>query len=640
MRNRILHWLAALLSCWLTAAAFAVEPSNGHPALVEVERGTEAMRVDPESTRAHAEAALAMLARQPDADLEIRTRLLLCDYYSEQNPALAQEQITRAFAVLPNAKRQALRAGIVNCQGDMFETAGDNVRAKALYEEAVQIATESGDEEMLAAGLRSRGFLRGLQGNYAAGLADLRRAQSTYERIGFDNHALTLMNDVAILYNRLGDFSQAQHIYRRALKAQRDAKMRREEAVTLYNLGRTHENLGEWKSARATFSESRNISRELGYARGEGYALRGLASVANAMGNADGALAILSEAAARQRETSDARLEAHIHLARGIALRQLGQLQDALRELNPAVRFFEQAESLRELAQARAELATVRARMGDWRTAFQEQAASRDVESKLLNNQLDQRFAALKIEFDTLAKEKENVLLTRENEAKEIALEHERSARQWQAAVILLSAVLLVLLATLALRQRQNNKRMHVLAMTDELTGIPNRRAVLSRLEPLLVDADQLPCSMLIIDIDHFKSINDHHGHPAGDDAIKRVTAKLKGELPGNAFMGRLGGEEFVIVLPQTDLAKATRLADEFREQIALIDTSSWLDGRRITVSIGVATADAASETTTTMLKRADAALYAAKRGGRNCVRVQMADTDNAADAGEQLNFA
>ena len=80
----------------------------------------------------------------------------------------------------------------------------------------------------------------------------------------------------------MGDYAQARDMYGRALKAQRDAGMRREEGVTLHNLGRAHENLMDWDAAGKAFQESYDINRELGYPRGEGYALRGLAAVANA----------------------------------------------------------------------------------------------------------------------------------------------------------------------------------------------------------------------------------------------------------------------------------------------------------------------------------------------------------------------
>jgi diguanylate cyclase (GGDEF)-like protein len=250
------------------------------------------------------------------------------------------------------------------------------------------------------------------------------------------------------------------------------------------------------------------------------------------------------------------------------------------------------------------------------------QVESRSVSEKLLRNQLNQRFATLKVDFDTTSKEKENALLLRENQSNQKTLAQERRVRNLQAIVIGLTVVLAFLLATLAVFQARNTRRMRKLAMTDELTGVPNRRAVLRELASILKREDAAPCSMLIIDIDHFKSINDHHGHPAGDEVLKVVADKVRASVHPPAFFGRLGGEEFLIVLPSTHIEDARSVADEFREQIASVDTARWFpDRRRITASIGVTTSTGERDTPSSMLQRADGALYVAKRSGRNCVK-------------------
>jgi diguanylate cyclase (GGDEF)-like protein len=160
---------------------------------------------------------------------------------------------------------------------------------------------------------------------------------------------------------------------------------------------------------------------------------------------------------------------------------------------------------------------------------------------------------------------------------------------------------------------------MRRLAMTDELTGLPNRRAVLAKLDAALGVAEY--CALLIIDIDHFKAINDRHGHSEGDRALKVVAQCLAEQLGPTVSIGRLGGEEFVVVAPSFDLAAATDLAEQFRRSVMSIDCGAWLADRKITVSTGL-TIYVHGDTASTMLQRADAALYEAKRAGRNCVRV------------------
>lgn len=621
-------WL--LFAIGITAAHGAEAP---HPAQALIDRAWAGARTDPDASSRDAYAALEILGRQPEVNLEIRARLLLCDHLSERDQAAAEQQIARARELLPKATRQGLQAGVLTCEGTIRETAGDNAKARDLYERAVQVATETGDNEMLAGALFSRGYLLGLQGQYAAGLTDLKRAQAVFEDINLPDHALTALNAIAILYNRMGDYAQAIHIYDRALTAQRAAGMRREQAVTLHNLGRANENLLEWDAAEKAFQETLAISRELSYARGEAYALRGLGAVANAKGDPRSALATLERASVLQRQTPDARLRAQIQLARGIALHQLHRLSASVDALEEALAVFRQADSLTELQATYAELSSVQADVGNWHEAYAHLAKSKETAERLFRNQIDQRFTTLKVEFDTASKEKENALLVRENEANQKALEQERRARSLQATVIVLIVVLAALLATLAIYQWRTTRRMHTLAMTDELTGVPNRRAMLLRLASLVEAPDGRTHAMLIIDIDHFKSINDQHGHPQGDEALKLVAARLCAEVHEPAFIGRLGGEEFVVVVPDADAEAGRQLAERFRESVTTIDTQRWLADRQLTVSIGMTVAKISGDTPSQMLQRADAALYDAKRAGRNCVRQQLPTQEPSAAA-------
>jgi diguanylate cyclase (GGDEF)-like protein len=608
---------ASFLLTLLCGSAWSADEGS---ALALIEQGTVAMRADPDASKRDAEQALALVRLRPDTDLEIRARLLLCDYYSERDGSAAQQQIAAATALLAQAQRKGLRAGVLTCQGETLETAGANADAATAFDSAVAVATAANDEQMLAEALFSRGYLRALQGKYAAGMSDVRRSQQLYERINMPQYALTVLNTIATIYNRMGDHEQAAQIYERARIQQHDAGLRRDEAVTLYNLARARQKMGEWDAARSGYSGCLALSRELKYTRGEAYALLGLASVDNATGDPSGALNKLERATALGRLTPNARQSAQIQLARGTALRQLKRGSEALLALQQSEAQFKQADSLEDLGATYDELATVHAQMGDWRNAYIYRGEAKATAEELLHNQLDQRFATLKVEFDTAAKDKENTLLMSQNAVDQKALAQERRANTLQTLVILLILLLLGLLTIMALRQRRGARHLHALAMTDELTGAPNRRAVLAHLEVLLQRRDSPPSSILLIDIDHFKSINDRHGHPAGDETLRVLTTRLRMVVAEPAFLGRLGGEEFLVVLPHTDSQDAYRVADQIRAQIPSIDMMRWLGERRITVSIGVTTSSE-SDTLSAVLRRADAALYEAKNAGRNCVR-------------------
>lgn len=612
-----------------------------HPALSHINRAEAAVRTDPQASANDARIALNMLTLQPNPDLQIRAHLLLCDHLSERDRAGAEEHVAIARWLLPQARRKGLEAGILACEGTILETAGDIARAEQLYDQAVAVATSRNDAEQLAGALFARGHVLGLRGEYAAGLSDLKQAQALYSQLNMPDHAMTSLNGVATLYNRIGDYQQARDIYASTLVQQRAAGMLREQVVNLHNLGRAHENLGDWAAARQAFQEAYDLSRELSFQRGEAYALRGLAAVQNATGSPETALTTLEQAAVMQRQTPDVRLEAMIELTRGMALRQMRSLPQAVTALNHALKLFRQSDTLIELRTVYSELAAVHAAMGEWQRAYGYLQQASETAERLFRNQLDQRFATLKVEFDTAAKEQENLLLQRENEASQTALAEGRRARSLQAAVIALTVLVAVLLGVLAWLRGRATRRMQILALTDELTGVPNRRAVLARLAPMLQPGGT-PCAMFIIDIDHFKGINDQHGHAEGDEALKLVADGLRAQVHEPAFIGRLGGEEFVVVAPHLDVQQAYELAEHFRQSVMDIDSRRWLTQRSITVSIGLTLSPAEGDTPSTMLQRADAALYDAKRAGRNCVKIQLppAEAGSATLTGATVTYA
>jgi diguanylate cyclase (GGDEF)-like protein len=155
---------------------------------------------------------------------------------------------------------------------------------------------------------------------------------------------------------------------------------------------------------------------------------------------------------------------------------------------------------------------------------------------------------------------------------------------------------------------------MHKASTTDALTGVLNRGAFQERLERALADREQVVLALL--DLDHFKLVNDRHGHPAGDRALRRFCEIVQGEARLGDALGRLGGEEFGLLLGDTDLPGAHSFADRLRATVAR-ETAAGEVG--ITVSIGLAE-PAAGTTAEDLLRSADVALYSAKGAGRNRV--------------------
>jgi two-component system cell cycle response regulator len=161
------------------------------------------------------------------------------------------------------------------------------------------------------------------------------------------------------------------------------------------------------------------------------------------------------------------------------------------------------------------------------------------------------------------------------------------------------------------------------LAVTDSLTGLHNRRYMEGHLKTLVAEAIRTGrgLSMLVVDIDHFKGVNDTYGHDVGDLVLKEFAIRLKRNTRGIDLACRLGGEEFVIIMPDTDLVRAYQVGERMRACVAADEFLISGDRSiRVTASVGIGTLESESDTPETLFKRADNALFTAKRRGRNRV--------------------
>lgn len=171
------------------------------------------------------------------------------------------------------------------------------------------------------------------------------------------------------------------------------------------------------------------------------------------------------------------------------------------------------------------------------------------------------------------------------------------------------------------LELKRLNKQLEYISETDELTSLRNRRSfnTIALAEVAHSNDTDKPLSLMLIDIDHFKQFNDVHGHAFGDKVLAQVGTILNAQTSEKHYCARYGGEEFIILLPETLLAEAIQLAEEYRQSVS----ATKFHGEDIRVSIGVAELQF-GETYDSLFKHADAALFRAKAEGRDCTRFSI----------------
>jgi diguanylate cyclase (GGDEF)-like protein len=277
---------------------------------------------------------------------------------------------------------------------------------------------------------------------------------------------------------------------------------------------------------------------------------------------------------------------------------------------------------LPEFARVNVTLAQSYAALGDFKQAF-------DYKKKYIRNGY-QYFAQTKAEkiaelnetYATDHKIKQNELLANQNKIKRLKIVDAENKQFAQQRNVVLLFVAVICFFVLLLRQMKIQKQLKYLAKTDSLTGLYNRKTLFEQGTIAIETAvnEKHALSVILLDIDFFKNVNDTYGHDVGDDAIKSI-AKLGSEtMRSRDVFARLGGEEFVGILPGVGCAEAKAIAERLREKVASIDLSELKIEQQLTVSIGVACLEQVPPSFDELLNAADLAMYSAKASGRNRV--------------------
>jgi diguanylate cyclase (GGDEF)-like protein len=573
--------------------------------------------------------AVSLLSAPEDRALRLRALGIQC--WMLAGAVEPDSLIALAGRALAEAERAGIareRANLRTCRGYGQEGAGRMNEALRDYEAGVAEGRRLRDPRLLADGLMLRGEMRHYRGDMAGALADLTESHQLYVRLRDAARQRHLLNDIANLYadRRVGEYDRAIEYYRQVLAGNRAAGSEAGISTAYFNLGTTLESKGDPAAALPYFRRSLEIERRRGDAGEIAFVERAMGSALNRAGRAAEAMPWLDRALAYYLRADDEDGVARTRLSRGAALRALGRPGPALAELNAARAHFDATGNTRFLETLHGERAQALAATGDFRSAFEARGTQMRLRQALAEQLTQEQTSRLRVQFDSERKEAENRALVVQNRLRGEQLAAGARIRRLQAVVLSLGAAVVVVLVALVARHVAGERRMRVMAMTDELTRLPNRRHLLAVAGERLSDArrEGTPFSLLALDVDHFKRINDRFGHDAGDAVLRRVAQACRGALRHDDSIGRTGGEEFVVVLPRADAARAMEVAERLRAAVERLEWAEVDPALRVTVSVGVAER-AGPDDFATLAKRADDSLYRAKELGRNRVALAPA---------------
>jgi diguanylate cyclase (GGDEF)-like protein len=578
------------------------------------------------TTPAEGEAALAALrATLPDGDplRQRRFDAITCAAPQRDRKAAQAEAARRLAAERAHPTPDPTSVALLHvCHAAFLPTGATADTVLADYDAAVAAAGKANRPLLLGQVLSFRGSAHSLAGRYGRALSDALEAQRVFETTGDRFLIASNWQNVGIAYRRMGEHARAEEVLRRNLADPEIQARWSHRFITLLQLGFLYEETARYDDARRVLNEGIAVCKAQDSPVDCGYARLALAGVDVSDGEPQRALAELDKAERDFEASGDPGDPTMAAMVRGQAFARLDRHADALSLLDRAVDTWAAEDNDRYLALALPMRATVLEKIGEKDRAIADLRRFIAVHADDDRARAQQRTDFMREQFDASQRELENAELKAREALRLQEIEGLNAAKRWQWTAMALGAVLMLVLVAVVLRQLSKARRLRLLAMTDPLTGLANRRHTDYRGSEAFKQArlSGQPFCVLAIDIDHFKQVNDTYGHAVGDIVLQRVGRECQRTLRKLDLMGRIGGEEFTGLLPETAEPAARLVAERLRTGVEGLDLDDVTPGLRVTISLGVAQLRDTDVDFAALLARADAAMYRAKQSGRNRV--------------------
>lgn len=559
---------------------------------------------------------LRVLLPPGDTARDLRFRSVYCGSSRWKDPA-------RGLAYTDDAIRRAKAAGdtasearALFCRSTFVMLLFGTRQSLAEADKMVTLLQNGTERQLYAEALMLRGGLYSDLGEQAKALMDFQRARAGFRAAGIDHEIDFLLMKIAVTYRRIGDFAQAERYFTHSVQRGQDKQDWDRVVSDLIQLGYLYDESGDPAKSRATFERAVTLADQHETPPDQATARLGLASSQVAQGEFDAALATLAHARALSSLHDDMLL-----LTTGQALAGKGQYQEALARYRQALPLIQKDGNDRYLALLYKAQSASEEALGRTADALADFKRYSELQTSLQGKMRLEQSRLLEYEYEIRRRDFENRRLRAEADSRQQQVNALQRVRHWQTLALLLGAVLAVMLAWLAWRQWKRSRRLRTLAMTDPLTGAASRLAIEKIADRALATAQQhgAPLAVLLLDLDHFKQVNDGYGHPAGDAVLRDTVQAWQTQLRGRDALGRIGGEEFAVVCIGATQAQALVIAHRLLEATRTLRLPGIDPALRIATSIGVAEA-APGETREALFARADAALYRAKQRGRDRV--------------------
>ncbi|WP_281213205.1 tetratricopeptide repeat-containing diguanylate cyclase [Shewanella insulae] len=505
------------------------------------------------------------------------------------------------------------------CRAFMHQLLGKVDVALEEYNKVVAEAYLIESPRLIADSRSLRGAIYSFQGNFAQALEDLITAQHLYESLNLQHWAIYNLTELATSYRRFGDPQTAIKYYRKLEKGFEDTGDRDGANAIKTEIGFALEELGEYDAALKAHKEAYQYWRDTQGEEASSYTAVNVAGVLIQL-HREGEAKPYLDLAEKHVQPEVGGSYSFMRLYQAQSALNKGQYSQALDYIDKAKQSFQAIKNARGLEKLHMVHSQIFVAEKDWKQAYEALLSYIQTHKSLDATQQTNRTTEMRTRFNTEQIERENQQLIELQKIKENELVILKQNKYLQLAVIVLGCIIMLILSIVAYKQSQKSKLLSILALTDHLTQLPNRRYTYSKGEGYFKSKDEgdHPLSIILFDADHFKKVNDKYGHDIGDKVLIALANISNGLMRKQDLVGRVGGEEFLVILPGTTAEQALNIAQRL---VTTVESSNFDDvyvNFKLTISAGIASVEG-DKSFEHLLKRADDALYRAKSSGRNC---------------------
>jgi diguanylate cyclase (GGDEF)-like protein len=554
--------------------------------------------------------------------------LLSLAYNKQVHPKEALFHADAGLALLEQQSQPWLVHYLKITKGVALDLSGNPDVSVKLASEALEWAETNNHTSLLIKALMARSLAFN---TLRSPVEALRDAQRAYSMAPIDHPQIAkaqIAANIALVYEYRRQPERALPYFEEAVNYHRKHERWRDLGDVLYGLGQANILIKNTKIGMRQLEESIQVARKVDDIQGVAYGLKQLAGLEFKEKNFDKAESMFKEALSIFEQSGNAytRSDCIMWLARIAVERQQPQVAFAylaraellINKKSMPGHYFRLQEQMSETYKA----------VGDLERAYAILKENYPNRLQMLKKQYINEFEELKNEFELNKLDNENQLLEKDNLLKTSILESQIKKNQYLYLLVTLTLVICILLIFILHKARQSKRKFEQLSMIDDLTKLANRRNVFQMLnrQIALSSRHNEDLTVAVIDLDFFKNINDEYGHTMGDHVLVEFAKLCQSTLRKTDLIGRIGGEEFLVALPKTNVEGATLILNKLKEATVLLPkTSTQLaplnsEDSKLSISIGI-TQLMKSDSRDKIFTRADEALYKAKENGRNQIQ-------------------